>query len=141
MIRSYKETDIESVLKIWLITSKIAHDFIDPLFWDSQVENMRDVYIPASEVFVFEECSKVIGFYAMCEGHLAAIFVEQTHQGKGIGKQLIEHANKLNGKYTLSVYKENKAGYQFYLSQGFLVKTEQVDKHTGHLEYTMCVGT
>ncbi len=141
MIRSYKETDIESVLQIWLITSKIAHDFIEPAFWDSQVKNMRDIYIPASEVFVYEECSKVIGFYAMCEGQLAAIFVEPTQQNKGIGKQLIEHAKNLNGKLMLCVYKENDASYQFYLSQGFLLESEQVDEHTGHLEYTMCVGT
>ncbi len=42
---------------------------------------------------------------------------------------------------TLSVYKENQASYQFYLSQGFNVISEQVDEYTGHLEYTMSTGT
>ncbi|HAS8277925.1 TPA: GNAT family N-acetyltransferase, partial [Vibrio vulnificus] len=31
--------------------------------------------------------------------------------------------------------------YQFYLSQGFTVVSEQRDEHTGHPEYTMNSGT
>ncbi|HCE4958424.1 TPA: GNAT family N-acetyltransferase, partial [Vibrio parahaemolyticus] len=32
------------------------------------------------------------------------------------------------------------ASYQFYLSQGFNVVSEQLDEHTGHSEYTMSSG-
>ncbi|NMT19075.1 GNAT family N-acetyltransferase, partial [Vibrio parahaemolyticus] len=41
---------------------------------------------------------------------------------------------------SLSVYKENQVSYQFYLSQGFKVISEQLDEHTGHPEYTMSSG-
>ena len=61
-------------------------------------------------------------------------------QGKGIGKQLLSHAKTQRAVLSLSVYKENQASYQFYLSQGFNVVSEQLDEHTGHSEYTMSSG-
>lgn len=140
MIRKYNENDLNSVVEIWLTASVKAHDFVSTEFWKSQVENMRNIYIPASEAYVYEINSEVVGFYALHENRLAAIFVEPDLQGKGIGKQLLNHAKSQRTMLTLSVYKENHASYQFYLSQGFKVNSEQRDEHTGHLEYTMSSG-
>jgi len=133
VIRRYNENDMDSVLEIWLNASVKAHDFISAEFWESQVENMRNLYIPASETYVYETESKVVGFYALYENSLAAIFVSPELQGKGIGKQLLSHAKAQRALLSLCVYKENKASYQFYLSQGFKVVSEQSDEHTGHL--------
>ncbi|EMC4027213.1 N-acetyltransferase [Vibrio cholerae] len=141
MIKNYNENDMDSVLEIWLTASIRAHDFISAEFWESQVESMRNIYIPASEVYVYEMDSKVVGFYALYDSRLAAIFVAPELQGKGIGKQLLNHAKSQRTILTLSVYKENQASYQFYLSQGFNVISEQLDEHTGHPEYTMSTGT
>lgn len=140
MIRKYSENDMNSVLEIWLNASVKAHDFISAEFWGSQVENMRNIYIPASETCVYEAESRVVGFYALYENNLAAIFVSPELQGKGIGKQLLNHAKAQRRVLSLSVYKENLASYQFYLSQGFKVVSEQLDEHTGHPEYTMSSG-
>ncbi|QDC95498.1 N-acetyltransferase [Vibrio furnissii] len=140
MIRKYNENDMNSVLDIWLNASVKAHAFISPEFWESQVENMRNIYIPASETYVYEVESKVVGFYALYENSLAAIFVSPELQGKGIGKQLLSHAKTQRAELSLAVYKENQASYQFYLSQGFKVLSEQLDEHTGHPEYTMSSG-
>lgn len=140
MIRKYNENDMDSVLEIWLSASVQAHACISPEFWESQVENMRNIYIPASETYVYEVESKVVGFYALYENSLAAIFVSPELQGKGIGKQLLSHAKTQRAELSLAVYKENQASYQFYLSQGFKVLSEQLDEHTGHPEYTMSSG-
>ncbi|TVU59750.1 N-acetyltransferase [Vibrio atlanticus] len=137
MIREYIPTDIEAVLDIWLTASIKAHDFVAPEFWESQVGNMRDIYLPASKTYVFEVDGGVRGFYSLYEGILAAIFVSPEHQGSGIGKQLMQHAKLECPTLSLSVYKENQATIQFYLSQGFSIVSEQVDEHTGHQEYTM----
>lgn len=137
MIRKYLVDDIEAVLKIWLSASIKAHDFVEPSFWKSQVDNMRNIYLPVSEIHVYEKDSIVVGFYALHEKNLAAIFVAPEHQGQGIGKQLLVHAKSQRSELTLSVYKENQAAYQFYLTQGFKVICEQKDEHTRHLEYVM----
>lgn len=54
MIREYQEADLERVLEIWLSASIKAHSFIEAEFWESKVSDMREMYIPASETFVFE---------------------------------------------------------------------------------------
>ena len=140
MIRKYQERDIETVLDIWLRASIKAHDFVDADFWVSQVDNMRNIYIPASETFVYERASKVVGFYALDENTLAAIFVDPASQWVGIGKQLMKHVKEQRSTLSLSVYKENVASFNFYIAQGFTVVSEQVDDHTGHQEYTMSMA-
>ncbi|MEG3692504.1 N-acetyltransferase [Vibrio coralliirubri] len=137
MIREYRPTDIETILDIWLTASIKAHDFVAPEFWESQVGNMRDIYIPASITYVYQIDGEVRGFYSLYEGVLAAIFVSPQHQGCGIGKQLIQHAKLECPNLSLHVYKENQATIEFYLSQGFSIASEQTDEHTGHQEYTM----
>ena len=141
MIRRSRDIDMEAVLAIWLETSTRAHDFVEPEFWKSQLDNMRSIYIPGSKTFVYESNAKVVGFYALHEDCLAAIFVIPAYQGQGIGKALLTHAKAQRSKLTLSVYKENEASCQFYLSQDFHVVSEQTDEHTGHLEFTMTTGT
>ena len=137
MIRSSTPNDIPELLDIWLTSSIKAHSFVDEQVWQSQVEAMRDIYLPNSETYVYEENAKVIAFYALNGNQLAAIFVAITSQSKGIGKQLIAHALKQRGRLSLCVYKENQASIQFYLGQGFSIENEQKDEFTGHLEYRM----
>ncbi len=52
MIRKYNDSDTEAVLAIWLEASIKAHDFVEAEFWKSQLENMRKIYIPASDTYV-----------------------------------------------------------------------------------------
>ena len=137
MIREYSAADTETVLTIWLTASIKAHNFIASEFWESQVGNMRDISLPASQTYVFQVDGKVRGFYSLYEGILAAIFVCPEHQGSGIGKQLMQHAKLECPNLSLNVYKENQATIDFYLSQGFNIVSEQADEHTGHQEYTM----
>ncbi|EGS6501011.1 GNAT family N-acetyltransferase [Vibrio parahaemolyticus] len=141
MIRKYSEKDIESVLHVWLKTSIKAYNFIPPEFWESELESMRNIYIPASELFVYEQDSNVVGFYALKDNELAAIFLLPECQGHGVGKQLLSHAKEQREELRLTVYKENRASYDFYLSQGFKVINEEVGQKTGHLQYVMISGS
>lgn len=140
MIRAFTESDMEDVLDVWLSASLKAHDFIAPDFWRSQLENMRSTYIPASEVYVYESGSTVIGFYALLENKLAAIFVAPDLQGTGIGKLLLSHAKFKRDALDLSVYKANSKSIGFYKSQGLRIAQESVDAATGHEEYLMRWG-
>lgn len=137
MIRKYAPEDCDRILQIWLSASIEAHHFIEADYWESQVEDMRTLYLPAAETYVCEESSIITGFYSLMGNSLAAIFVSPEFQGKGVGKELIHHAKKQRDFLTLSVYKENELSYQFYLSQGFKKLREQTDEHTGHGEFLM----
>lgn len=89
---------------------------------------------------MLEDPSGVLGFCSLLGNQLAALFVDPAHQGKGLGKQLLEHAKNLRGELTLAVYKENAPSLAFYRSQGFAVLREQVDAQTGHAEYLMALS-
>jgi len=141
MIQPATPHDTEAILSVWLPTSKQAHDFINPNFWDSQLSAMREVYLPAADTYVYRLEDKVCGFYSMVGDTLAAIFVLPCYQGQGIGKQLINHAKARYQTITLTVYKNNEASVGFYKAQGFVVTYEQVDTHTGQLEYVMVFNT
>ncbi len=137
MIRKMCNSDTDVVIDIWLAASIKSHHFVAKEFWLSGVESMRDIYIPSSESYVFEQNSIVVGFYSLYENSLAAIFVSPEFQGRGVGKELICHAKKQRQMLSLSVYTENEDAYKFYLYHGFFVDKEQIDKHTGHREYVM----
>ncbi|SHO54568.1 N-acetyltransferase [Vibrio quintilis] len=137
MIRQFTPTDTDTILDIWLTASIQAHDFVDAGFWISQTDNMRDIYLPMAETWVYEQYSDILGFCSLYEQTLAALFVAPAHQHSGIGTQLINHAKKQQDALSLSVYKRNTSSTGFYLSQGFIICSEQTDPHTGQPEYLM----
>ncbi|PAU78860.1 N-acetyltransferase [Halomonas salipaludis] len=137
MIRDFIASDMDSVLSIWLESSAKAHDFVDRAFWESKLDDMRNIYIPASETYVYESGSEVKGFFSLYEDTLAAIFVAPDCQGQGIGQILMAKAKSLRERITLDVYKENQKTVDFYERCGFRVVSEKKDPHTGHAELVM----
>ena len=137
MIRKFETKDMNQVLDIWLKASIEAHSFISKSFWESKVDDMRQVYIPASETYIYEEDGVLKGFFSLYNDVLAAIFVLPEFQGNGIGKQLIGKVKELREKISLTVYKENTSSIEFYKKCGFVIEKEQKDKHTGHIELVM----
>lgn len=137
MILTYREADIDRVLDIWLSASIKAHGFVDPEFWESKVDEMRDRYIPASETFVYKRNDRVVGFYSLFEDTLAAIFVDPDLQGQGIGAALLDDAKGRREELRLTVYRENAPSVRFYEKHGFVPLGEQVDENTGHAEIVM----
>ncbi|TBW57720.1 N-acetyltransferase [Marinobacter halodurans] len=137
MIREYTQADVDQILEIWLSASIEAHHFIEPEFWHSTINDMRDVYIPASETFVLESERTVIGFHSLNGENLAAIFVAPELQGKGIGTALLDNAKSRRKNLRPTVYRENISSVRFYEKHGFNSAGEQMDEHTGHPELIM----
>jgi len=137
MIRLFHPDDLEPILAIWLSASIRAHDFVDQVFWESKLDDMRDIYLPASQTWVYEQGGQVRGFLSLLDEVLAAIFVAPDAQGSGIGSALIEHAKAMRERLDLTVYSGNTASVAFYHRHGFEVLGERMDEHTGHPELAM----
>ncbi|MBD3895834.1 GNAT family N-acetyltransferase [Halomonas sp. ML-15] len=137
MIRDFRPGDMDAVIDIWLDASIAAHDFIDAGFWRSKADDMREVYIPASETYVYDHGQVVKGFFSLHGDALAALFVAPACQGQGIGSALLERAKRLRSELTIDVYKENRKTIGFYESCGFEAITETVCEYTGHRELVM----
>lgn len=141
MIRNYLHSDTEALLAIWLHASLKAHNFIEEGYWKSQLDNMKNIYLPSAETHMFEQSNQVLGFYSLHQDNLAALFVAPAHQGQGIGRQLLAHAISQRETLSLTVYKENQRSVAFYLANGFTIVNEQADPHTGHPEYSMTLAS
>lgn len=137
MIRTSRKSDIERILRIWLEVSSISHDFMPSGYWASKVNDMRHIYLPSSENYVYEKGGKVLGFISIIENNIAAIFVAPKQQGNGIGSKLIEFVKDKYRELHLSVYKTNTASISFYKKHGFSVEGQQIDENTGYPEISM----
>lgn len=139
MIRKYKDNDLNDILKIWLDASIVSHNFIEEIYWVSKLEDMKQVYIPKSKTYIYqdEETKEVLGFVSMVNNYLAAIFVHPQHWGKGIGRALMEKVKSEHTKIELNVYAKNARSVSFYEHHGFTVVQEKIDENTGHLELSM----
>ncbi|WP_042274266.1 N-acetyltransferase [[Clostridium] dakarense] len=138
MIRKLENRDIEAIMNIWKEATIKAHDFIDESYWINNYNVVKDVYIPMSEVFVYEKDSKIYGFIAIIEnGFIGALFVDVNKQGLGIGSKLIDFALDKYKQLDLAVYKDNKSSVEFYKKKGFEIIVEQENEDSNFMEYIM----
>lgn len=135
MIRKFKETDLNSIMKLWLETNISAHDFIDENYWRGNYDQVRQMILKAT-IYIYEENS-IKGFTGLSGNYIAGIFVESNSQSKGIGKALLDHIKERNKELFLHVYKKNKRAVRFYLREGFVIDNEQIDKNTNEIELVL----
>lgn len=139
MIRESTGTDLDAIVDIWLLASFGAHDFIPRAYWENKKEDMKNIYLPSSETWVYEDdsTSEICGFLSLKDTYLAALFVLPGKQRKGIGCRLMQAAKSMRKQLRLQVYAENERAVRFYTKQGFRITGDQVDTDTGRKEYWM----
>lgn len=138
MIRNIENKDIDKIMDIWLKSAIKAHDFIDEEYWNNNYNTVKDVYIPMSDTFVYEDEENIKGFISIINNEfIGALFVDIDCQGNGIGKKLINYAMNKYKKLNLAVYKDNKKSVDFYMNRGFKIVKEQEDEDSGYKEYIM----
>lgn len=136
-IRELKNEDIDAVVELWYKVSVQAHSFISNEYWEQNKEAMATQYLPGSECFLAIKERKIVGFIAMVEDYLAAIFVHSDMQGCGIGKKLLDLIKSKREAIQLKVYKKNFKSIQFYKNRGFSVLSESIEENTNEIELFM----
>ncbi|KAF1085125.1 putative N-acetyltransferase YjaB [Sporotomaculum syntrophicum] len=136
MIRNFRKDDIEEVMKLWLDTNILAHDFIESNYWKGNFDAVK-VMISNATIFVYEQKGIVKGFIGLIDGYIAGIFVCNACQSKGIGKKLLNHVKEKYDQLFLQVYKKNNRAVNFYLREEFSIQNEQIDENTGEIKFAM----
>lgn len=136
-IRKLASKDIETVVELWYKTSIIAHNFISDDYWEKNKKAMASEYLPNSDTYLALENGEIIGFVTMVEDFLAAIFVDDKIQGKGVGKSLLNYVKDKRTAILLKVYEKNKKSLDFYKSQEFVIKSVNKEEETGENELLM----
>lgn len=138
MIRKMEETDISDVLQIWLETNIKAHSFIEKEYWTGSYEMVKQI-LPEAEVYVYEDekNGQIAGFIGINNQYVEGLFVKESAQSRGIGKQLLDHAKSRKTELRLGVYQKNVRAMRFYLRENFLIQAEEMDEDTNEKEYIM----
>lgn len=138
MIRNLNSTDIDNIMDIWIKSTIKAHYFISEEYWQNNYNIVKNIYIPMSDTFVYEDTEGIKGFISIINNEfIGALFVDVDFQSNGIGKNLINYAMNKYNELKLAVYKENKTSVEFYKNRGFKIIKEQINDDSGYSEYIM----
>lgn len=138
MIRTFRKSDLSAVMKIWLDTNIKAHNFISKEYWTSNYEMVKEI-LPKAEIYVYEDdaTNLIDGFIGLTDSYIEGLFVKETAQSKGIGKQLLDHVKSIKSNISLSVYQENIRAVHFYQREQFQIQSENIDDNTNEKELIM----
>lgn len=138
MIRKATAQDIEKIMQIWLKASIKAHDFIAADYWQQKAREVREVYLPQAETFVYEDKHQLKGFISVIlDNFIGALFVDTTCQRHNIGSKLLDYVRQNRPNLTLKVYAKNKSALNFYQKNDFKILVEKTDEKTGENELVM----
>lgn len=132
MIRRYTANDLDDVLRTWEAASALAHPFLSSDFLEAERLNIGSVHLPNADTWVWEEDGTVVGFIALIENEVGAIFLDPDFHGRGIGRLLMDHARKLHGELEVEVFTANAIGRAFYDRYGFEFVEKRLHEPTGH---------
>ena len=99
---------------------------------------VKDI-LPQAEIYVYEDdnTNRIDGFIGLTGNYIEGIFVRETIQSKGIGKQLLNYAKGIKSSLRLSVYQKNTRAIAFYQREQFVIHSENIDDSTNEKEFIM----
>ena len=140
MIRPYVDADLTALLDVWYRSSVVAHSFLPEEFFETERREIAETWMPMAETVVYELDGRVVGFLALIGNEVGAIFVDPEHQGRGVGRALMDWARDSRPFLELSVFEANQSGRGFYESYGFEYVGSAVNEATGHPELRLRLG-
>ena len=119
--RNYEDNDWQAICQIHdrarpdeLKGSCDPRGFI-PIEQDKEVEDLK-----RSKKFVACEGETVVGFVGVDEDYLAWLYVDPSHYGKGIGRELLRIGIREIGEGAWTIVLDgNKSAIKLYESEGF----------------------
>ncbi|MGH8080463.1 MAG: acetyltransferase [Lysobacter sp.] len=120
-IRPRIRTDHPILLDIWQRSVRATHDFLSEADIDALLPQVRDVYLDAVEVWVFDDAvGSPVGFIGLSDAQVEMLFLDPDRRGQGIGTRLLDHARALRGALTVDVNEQNPQAHGFYRRYGFV---------------------
>ena len=113
----------------WLVS---PHDERSTRWW------VQHVLLAEQDVRVAVDGSRLLGFAAVSGGWLEQLYVDPDHQGRGLGRALLDDAKRLRpGGLRLHVFTRNAPARRFYESAGFVL-VGQSDGHRNEEQEPDC---
>ena len=123
-VRRARPEDAAQLLEVWERSVRATHDFLE----ESDIVGLKPLVADelASDViewWVLAESSDVpVGFLGFTGDTIEALFIDPDYRGKGGGKLLVEHAQRLSaGALAVDVNEQNESARRFYEALGFVL--------------------
>ena len=139
IMREYKTDDTGALITIWDKAEPLAHPFLSDEVRDQVRRDTVNIYLPNAETWVLENHGTPVGFIAMIGTEIGGLFLDPSKQGKGLGRQMVDHVVAIKGPLTVEVFKDNKIGLPFYERYGFVVTGEGVFDASGDETFKMAM--
>ncbi len=119
MIRKFRPTDTDQIIRIWLKASSLAHPFLSDAMVEKVKQDIKGLYLPNSNTWVYEEANQLIGFISMNGNEIGGLFVLPEEHSRGIGTVLVDFAARQHHSLEVEVFEKNAIGRAFYQKCGF----------------------
>ncbi|WP_198509602.1 GNAT family N-acetyltransferase [Yersinia kristensenii] len=120
MIRRAISEDIPRLVEVWEKAVRETHLFLTEADIQFYLPQVRDIYLPGLEVWLFESSREAVGLIGLDGNKVEMLFIAPIYHGNGFGKALLDHAQHLKGKLSVDVNEQNPAALAFYLKYGFV---------------------
>ncbi len=155
LIRRCLVEDMPKLLEIWLQGTLHAHDYLPAAAWWPRQEQLRqrlqatdDIWVVEAQAEVDNEPSGkgphplsselgVVGFMAIKDDELLALYLLPEFQHQGVGRTLLELGKQYHPQLFLTVCLPNEEAVSFYRRHGFRIVREQRDPRAACDEYMM----
>lgn len=131
------QADIAELIDIWDEATLSSHNFISETVWLAHKESLLAYYIAEADIFLATKGDEIIGFIALINLEVPALFVSPKYQNLGIGSRLLLYVKFICIHLWLRVYKKNKNAIHFYQNHGFLIIDSCIDPLTGEEQFVM----
>ena len=106
-------------MDIWYSASTVVHPFLEKSFIDKVTSDMRNLYIPGSDTWVYVEDNSIIGFVSMIDNEIGGLFILPDDQSKGVGRKLVDFIAETHKNIEVEVFEKNDVARKFYQKYGF----------------------
>ena len=126
MIRALEPLDVDQALQVFRASCGPSHPFLPPAFMEKTERAMRQRMLHEFETHVLDD-DGIRGFLCRKGPYVDALFVDPPFQGRGFGKQLLDHLKERTAAAHLSVFSQNTRAIKFYQREEF--RAMKLDQH------------
>lgn len=121
-ISDVSQKDYPELVALWEASVRATHNFLsesDIQFYKPLILNE---YLDAVALSCIKDGEgKITGFMGIADKKIEMLFIAPEARGKGIGKQLLQHAIREKGATAVDVNEQNGQAVGFYLHEGFKI--------------------